>query len=248
MTLPLEQLDRRPGAALWYAIQQRLRQAIADGTYGVGDQLPTEPQLMEHFGVSRITIRSALDYLERDHLIERGSGRGTFVRTPIVEQPVHTLAGFHEDMRARGLRPTSHTRLVELRIAPDDVRHLLDAPRRALYIERALHADDAPMALQRSWLPEWTLAGGAPFAVAELDANSLYDLLDARSGTRPQRAEETIEAAVADAAVAAELGIEPGAPVLVAHRLCFDVRERAVEYVDVFYRADRYRYRVDLTR
>ncbi len=248
MTLPLERLDRRPGAALWFAIQERLRRAIAGGTYAVGDQLPTEVQLMEHFGVSRITIRSALDYLERDHLIERGSGRGTFVRAPIVEQPVHTLAGFHEDMRARGLKPASGTLLVELRILPDDVGRLLESERRGLYIERALHADDQPMALQRSWLPFWTLAGGPPFTADELDGGSLYELLDARSGARPERAEETIEAAVASGDVGRLLGVADGAPVLVAHRLCFDLRDRPVEYVDVVYRADRYRYRVDLTR
>ncbi len=251
MTLPLGRpIAERGPTPLWFEIKERLRRAILDGTYKVGDRLPTEAQLIEHFGVSRITVRTALDHLERERLIVRGSGRGTFVRLPVVEQPVHSLAGFHEDMRARGLQPSSNTLSVLPVAGMAQTRRRLavlgDDP--LLYVERLLLADDEPMALQRSWLPRWVLGGGRPFTPEELDSGSLYDLLDARSGARPARAEEIIQAAAADSSVATSLAIPVGSPILLAHRLCFDAAERPVEDVDVFYRADRYRYRVELSR
>lgn len=247
MSLPLAQLDRRPGAALWFEIRERLRKAIADGTYVAGEQLPTEAQLMEYFAVSRVTIRTALEHLEREDLIERGSGRGTFVRVPVVEQPVLNLAGFHEDMRARGLTPSTRTLRTELAALPADVQASLKSDQDdGLFIERLLLADGAPMGYQQSWLPAWVLGGGEPFTVGELDSHSLYDLLEERGDARPLRAEEIIEAASATGVVAKMLSVRPGASVLVAHRLCFDRYDRPVEYVDVSYRSDRYRYRVEL--
>lgn len=247
MILPLGQLDRRPGAALWSEISDRLRRAIADGTYAAGQQLPTEAQLVEHFGVSRVTIRTALEHLERENLIERGSGRGTFVRNAVVEQPVLNLAGFHEDMRARGLTPSTRTLRSEVVVLPPDVVASLGSDDNAgVFVERLLLADGAPMGYQQSWLPAWVLGDGDLLTREELDRRSLYDLLEERADARPLRAEEIIEAASASGVVAKMLSVRPGASVLVAHRLCFDRYDRRVEYVDVSYRSDRYRYRVEL--
>ncbi len=247
--LRLGRINPQTGAPRWFQIKEDLRRAIVNGTYSVGEQLPTEVQLMEHYGVSRITVRAALDHLVQEGLIERGSGRGTFVRTPVVEQPVLTLAGFHDDMRARGLRPGSRTVGVAWAIPPGDVLARLELPSgKCLLVERVLLADEAPMAFHRSWLPPWVLGQEGPPSSAELDAGSLYDILDRRSGSRPQRAEETIEAQIADETLAALLAIRPGDPILMAHRLSFDRRGRPVEYVDCAYRADRYRYRVELSR
>ncbi len=235
---------------LWYAVKEQLREAILSGAYQPGDRLATEQELINALGVSRITVRSALGHLVQERLIERHAGRGTFVRGPVVEQPVTRLAGFHEDMEARGFRASAQTRILEFRPAPTlAVREFLgagDEPQ--LFISRLLLADGGPVALQESWVARWAVRDEKRFTADALDHGSLYDLLERFADARPSRAQEVIEAAGAPRHVADALGIRPGRPILVAHRWSKDARGRHVEYVRVSYRADRYRYTIELTR
>lgn len=234
---------------LWFQIKERLRKAIQDGDYATGDQLPTELQLIELFKVSRTTVRAAVDKLADEGLVERTPGRGTFVRGRAVEQPVLALAGFHEDMRARGLAPAAETMVVDFTQAPSDVASALglDAAR-VVIIERRMLADGKPMAFGRGYLPTWVLGEGPLFTRDELDSASQYQLMEERSEAYPQTAEETIGAVAADELVASLLEVKAGAPLLKARRVSFDRSGQPVECVDVWYRADRYRYRVDLAR
>ncbi|MFP5332834.1 MAG: GntR family transcriptional regulator [Acidimicrobiia bacterium] len=245
-------LDRhleRGELPLWFQIKEQLRRAIQGGSLAPGDQVPTEQELTEFFGVSRTTVRSALEALVHHGLVERTPGRGTFVTSAAVEQPVNRLAGFHEDMRERGLVPSARTDRVEFSEAPAEVLSRLGVDRGpVVLIERLLIADDEPMAYQRSYLPEWVLGGQGLFSVQDLDMKSLYDLLEDRTASRPEWAEETIEATAAEGKTTELLGVREGSPLLRARRLCFDRSRRPVEFVDVWYRADRYRYSVELSR
>jgi GntR family transcriptional regulator len=199
-------------------------------------------------GVSRTTVRAALQALENEGLVERVRGRGTFVRSNPVLQPAGQLAGFHEDMVKRGLSPSTRTLKAALEALPSETasRLALTDASTALVVERLLLADGAPIAFQRSFIPLWVLGGGAPFSPAELDAASLYDLMDQRTSSRPRAAEQVIEATVATDELARLLEVRAGAPLLRAERISLDRYGSPVESVTIHYRADRYRFVVGL--
>ena len=245
------QLDRhlqRGPLPLWFQIKEQLRHAIDSGEWAPGEQLPTENELIEFFGVSRITIRTAFERLGDQGLVDRIPGRGTFVAQRSFEQPVTRLAGFHEDMASRGLVASTHTLSVQVVPGPSDVASALGAAGEDLVeIRRLLLADNAPMAVQHGYLPTWVMGSGG-FTASDLSNKSLYRIMEERTASRPAAAEGTIEAVRADGARAGLLEVSEGSPLLLVTRLSLDRSRRPVEYVRLWYRADRYRFRVELQR
>ena len=238
-------LERGP-LPLWFQIKERLRAAISDGGLGAGDQLPTEHELMDMYSVSRTTVRSALQALANEGLVDRAAGRGTFVSSSRVDQPATRLAGFHEDMVDRGYVPSARALRVEFGQAPVEEASRLgvEEGQRMLIVERLLLADDSPIAFHRSLIPQWVLGTGEPFSDADLESKSLYDLMADRSGSRPRSAEQTIEATAANPRASHLLDVEVGSPLLRVERISFDRFAAPVEWVELFYRADRYRFKV----
>ena len=243
--------DLSPGAGpLWRQIAEQLRVAITSGEFSPGEALPSEAEINAIFKVSRTTARASLDRLRQEGLISRQSGRGSIVLKSRVEQPANQLASFSEDMRRRGLTASYATFTATDDEATGEVAEALgiDPGRRAFCIRRLLLANDEPMGMSVSWLAPAVLAGGQPPTPGELDAGSLYAWLASRCRARIAGAKEFIEAATADAAMARRLQVAQGAPVLVARRLSHSATGEAVEYAVMHYRADRYRFIVDLTR
>lgn len=239
-------LQRGP-LPLWFQIKEQLRRAIDAGEWAPGEQLPTESELTELFGVSRITVRTAFERLGDQGLVERIPGRGTFVAQRSFEQPVTRLAGFHEDMASRGFVPSAHTLSVQVIPGPSDAASALGAVGEDLVeIRRLLSADNSPMAFQHGYLPTWVLGGNGEFATADLHSKSLYRIMEERTASHPATAEETIEAVRADRHRAELLHVPEGSPLLLATRLSLDRSRRPVEWVRLWYRADRYRFRVEL--
>lgn len=242
-------LDDGP-VSMWFQIAERLRTDIEKGAFGPGDVLPPESALMRRFDVSRTTARRALDQLCHEHLISRRSGRGSTVLPPRVDQPLNRLAGFAEDMRARGLAPSYRCLGVTRRRATAEISSGLDCPRgtRVFVLDRLLCADGSPIALSSSWLSPQVVAGHPPPTADELDTVSLYSWLEEVCGVRVAAGDEFIEAAVADATLATILEVEAGSAVLRARRRARAASGQTVEYVVLYYRADRYRYHVELVR
>jgi GntR family transcriptional regulator len=235
---------------LWFQIAERLRTAVEKGEFLPGDRLPPESALERRFGVSRTTARAAMEQLVHEGLITRKSGKGSTVQPRRVDQPLNLLASFSEDMRARGLVPSYRTLRVKRAAATSDVASELgiDRGERVVCIERLLLADGTPLATSTSWLPPWVTAAGRLPTTARLDSGSLYEWLDVECGARIAAGTEFIEAGVADADVASLLEISKSSPVLRAARTARTVDGRAVEYAVLHYRADRYRFRVDMVR
>jgi GntR family transcriptional regulator len=207
---------------LWFQIAERLRAAIAAGEFRPGDPLPSEADI---------------------------NGRGSIVLKPRVEQPVNELASFAEDMRRRGLRASYATFSADWAVATAEAAEALQLPAgaRAFGISRLLLADDEPMGMSDSWLAPGLLGARAP-TPEELDRGSLYEWLARHCGARIAGARQFVEAASADAAMARRLDVAPGAALLVARRLSRAPDGDPIEYVVMHYRADRYRFSIDLTR
>ncbi|KAB2339514.1 GntR family transcriptional regulator [Actinomadura rudentiformis] len=216
--------------------------AMLDGL-DVGDALPSERRLAETLGVSRPTLRAAIDDLVADGLLDRRHGSGTYVAEPRIAVPL-TMTSFTEDMIRRGMKPGG--RVLSFRTASAGAkigRRLSVSPVEEVFTIRRLRlADGASMAIETLCTPTELLPG---LRREDLEGGSFYDLLRSRgiviaSGT------ETIEPTVTTEEEAADLGVPVHTPAFLFERVTRDERGRPLEYVRSVYRGDRYRLELDL--
>ncbi len=205
--------------------------------------IPSERELTARFGVSRMTVRAAIESLVAEGRLYRVRGKGTFVAPRRVESHLH-LASFTNDMRAGGHRPGSLVLRADLEPAPAAVVAALRlAPGEPAYrIERLRMADGAPMAVEHGWYAAAPLPG-----LLDLDLRSLYTLLAEHFGLVIDSAAQTVWAESADAGLAGALGVAVGAPLMVFRRISA-AGALPVEHVTSYYRGDRYSVHMSLGR
>ncbi len=240
-------LDRDGPTPIFQQIRAQIDKAIAAGELGPDQRIPSERELSTRFGVSRMTVRQALDAMIQDGRLYALSGKGTFVasRRPKLEQPLHHLTGFTQDMERRGLRPSSRTLEVGTIPASLELARLLDiAPQaEAVRVSRLRLANDQPLAIEVVHLPSWRVPG---ILGHDLGTHSLYQVLERHYGIRPARARQTMEASEPDTDEAGLLGLERPYPVLRITRSSSDQTGHVIEYVRSVYRGDRYQLTVEL--
>jgi GntR family transcriptional regulator len=243
--LDLDELRPDPGATspLYLQLVERLAAAIAGGRLKEGEALPAERLLAQRLGVSRTTVRRALDELTLRGLVASRHGSGTFVASTRLEQPLARLSSFSEDMRARGRRPgfTWIERGVAAPSPEEAIALGLTSGERVARFVRVRLADGEPLAVERAavaarHLPDPAAVGG-----------SLYAALQAR-GLEPVRALQHLRAAAVGAADAALLGIAPGSPVMATVRHGYLADGRPVEFTRSVYRGDRYDFVAEMRR
>ena len=237
-------------APLWHQIAERLRVAIKQSEFKPGDALPSEARLNQIFGVSRATSRASLDRLEQEGLIRRRSGVGSIVVVPRVDQPANEMSGFAEDMRRRGLRPSYDTRFVGRVRVPVEVTEALEINAGSLVFQsrRLLKADETPIGFAVSWLSPSLFRGAKLPTRAELSAGSLYEWIFRQFGVRITGAREFIEAAIVQKEMATELQVPAGSAVLIVKRVSRGSNGLPVEYAVLHFRADRYRFHLEVVR
>ena len=230
---------------LHHQLRHLLRQRIESGEWPPGFRLPAERDLMRAFGVSRTTVRQALDGLEREGLIVRRHGQGTFVSRPALVEGLARLRGFTEELREQGLDYQVRLLRADLAVADDEVAKALGLQpgSEVVQISRVVWLDGQPLFTDDSWL----VAGPGRLVLAAEPQGSIYLALEA-VGFPVVRGEQTIEAAAATRLDARRLGIRRGQPVLVIRRVARMADGTPVEFRRVAYRGDRYRYRIALSR
>ncbi|UCC62039.1 MAG: GntR family transcriptional regulator [Anaerolineae bacterium] len=230
---------------LYYQLMQELRQRIEEGTWKPGGLIPSERELSETYGISRMTVRQALAELVNDGLLRRDQGRGTFVARPKIRKQLSRLTSFTEDMRARGKLPSAQVLCMEMVSARPKVAEMLqtDVAGQVVLVERLRLADNEPVGIERSHLS----FDGCEAILREDLSGSLYRLLSKRFGLVPTRAQEEIEAGACASREAKILGIKHSQPVLLIRRRTFDQNQRAFEYVESVYRGDNRILSVELT-
>jgi GntR family transcriptional regulator len=206
--------------------------------------IPSERELTEAYGVSRATVRKAIESLIGQGLLHRIPGKGTFVARPRVESRLH-LASFSQDMRRRGFTPSTRLLRVDLDRPPADVAAALalGTAGQAWRVDRVRLADGQAMALENGWYPRPPLP--------DLDAHdltgSLYELFATEYGLRIDAAEQTLWGETAEGATARRLDAPPHTPLLVFRRVS-TASGRPVEHVESRYRGDRYQLHMTLGR
>ena len=208
-------------------------------TLGIGEAIPSERQLTTDLGVSRLTVRAALDELVRDGYLIRRRGSGTFVSEPKIAQEL-TMTSFTEDMQRRGMSPASRT--LELKIIPAGAqlgRLLHVSPSEPVMVAKRLRlADHETMAIEtlhvrESLVPDLT--------AADLQEHSFYELLRNRYVTTIAGGVQTIEPTVTDEDESKALGVPLHSPAFRFERVTHSAAGEIVEFVESIYRGDRYR-------
>lgn len=237
------QLDSGP-VPLHHQVYLDLRASLDSSEWRSGDRLPTERDLAARYGCSLITVRRALTELAREARIERTRGRGTFVTRPSIRLDLGGTLSFAEEMIDQGLTPG--TRLVASRgeSAGSAVAAALGIEPAAptLYVERLRLADEEPLLLEQVHLPADRFPG---LLSADLERNSLYDLLASRYGTQVARGRETFLPVSLPAREARLLGQEPHRLALLVEGVAYTGNGVPVEYARTYVRGDRMRYHVD---
>ena len=239
-------LERSNPLPLYYQLKEVLKQQITSGHLAPHTAIPSEPELVGSYHVSRATVRQALSELVHEGLLYRQHGKGTFVCEPRIQQTSSELTSFTEEMQRRGKRPGGITLITELVRGSHTIRErlcLADAEQ-AIRLERLRTADGILIAHQTSYLP-YPRAEGVYERVNELTDGSLYTLM-AAEGLRPYVAEQTIKVGVASTRESELLHTQPNETGLRLACTAFDQTGSPVEYSESFYPDTRYEFQVTL--
>lgn len=223
-----------------------LQQRIRDGEWTAAAAMPTEQEFAAKFGVSRVTIRKALNMLEQEKLILRQQGRGTFALPPARGGTRADFSGFLESIVDVEKRTRARVLQFDKVVLPNDVAEILECPQgaRGLRIVRVRSDNDTPFSFSTCYVPEpeadlLTQHGlGNRTVLATLSA----------AGVVPATAEQRLGATVADVDIARHLKIEVSAPLITLTRVVRNEDKRPIELIRALYRPDKYEYRVTLSR
>lgn len=235
----MEGIDTNSPIPKYYQLKELLRGMIEAAELVEGQVIPSERELCERYGISRMTARQAVMELVNEGVLYREQGKGTFVAEKKVQQEAERLTSFTQDMGGRGMVVTSRVLEVEVEEAGPVVSRMLQVREgeRTIRLRRLRNADGEPMALETSNLLYGVASG---VLEADLSGGSLYEEL-ARLGVGISHAEQSYEAVLVNESEAGLLGIPAGSPALLIERVTFDAEERPFEYVKSIYRGDRYR-------
>jgi GntR family transcriptional regulator len=233
-----------------YYIQliEALKEKIDRGELKPGDQIPSEPELCEIYGISRTVVRQALKEMEYEGLIYRRKGKGTFVAEPkISESLVQKLTGFYQDMVDRGHKPITQVLSHEVEPANAKVaRHLgLEPGTRVFAIERLRFVEQVPIVLVTTYLPYELCPRLVDY---DLSDKSLYEVLEKEFGIVLSHGHRTIEAVAANEREAELLQVDECDPLIMLNSVTYLEDGTPIEYYHAVHRGDRSRFEVELVR
>jgi DNA-binding GntR family transcriptional regulator len=239
-------VDRSSPVPLYYQLAQQLEEAVRSGALAPGERLENEVDLADRFGLSRPTVRQAIQELVRKGMLVRKRGVGTQVvqghNGADITRPV-ALSSLYDDLVRAGRTPRTEVLSHGMEPANPQVAAALGVREGSdvVRVERLRWAGDEPLALMCNWLP----LGLASYTNEELADHGLYELLR-RSGVHMRIATQRIGARAATPAEAKLLHERKGAPLLTMERTAYDDSGRAVEFGSHAYRAQTYSFEVTL--
>jgi GntR family transcriptional regulator, N-acetylglucosamine utilization regulator len=231
----------------YYQLKEILRERTRSGEWQPGDLIPSERELSEKYGISRMTARQAITDLVNEGLFYREQGKGTFVSERKITQQLLHLTGFTEDIRARGQRPGTKVLSVEMRPADRATAEKLriDPWTLIFRLERLRLADDEPLAIELSQI---TFKGCERLLAEDLEQNSLYRVLETKYGIPLIEADQELEAGLAGNENAQLLKISASSPVLFTRRITYTERNQPIEYAKAVYCGNKYTFYTHLKR
>ncbi len=232
---------------LYSQLKEVLRTRILDGTYPPLSRMPSEAELGKAFEVSRITVRQALGDLQKEGLIFKIHGKGTFVAKPKAFQNVSTLQGLGESMTQRGYEVINRLRSFKTVPANAQVAARLQVAEgdNVVQIKRARLVNRELVSLEITWLPEHV---GKRLEKADLVSRDIFLILENDCALPLGHADLAIDAILADAELARALEVEEGSPVMRIERLTHTADGVPLDYEHLYYRGDAFQYRLRIDR
>lgn len=239
-------LERSNPLPLYYQLKEVLRQQIRAGHLAPHTAIPSEPELVARYRVSRATVRQALTELVHEGLLYRQHGKGTFVCEPRVQQAFSELTSFTAEIQRRGQRPGGVLLINELARGSDVVRERLRLTddEQVIRLERLRTADDVPVMYEINYLP-YPRATGIYQHARDVAKGSLYSLMVAE-GLTPYLAEQELRAGLPTAHESELLRMSGNEPGLRCACTIFDQTGSPIEYTESFSVGDRYAFQATL--
>lgn len=229
------------GIPLYVQLKNKLQKDISEN-YETGELIPSELKIEKKYEVSRITVRKAIELLERENILERKQGSGTFVKEQKILYDANSIGSLTQRLSKQNHKLT--TKSIEFEIIEEDhyVKELLQCDT-LLCIKRFRELNGIPFALMHNYLD----LKRVPNLKERFNIESLYTFLKNEYSIEFYNAEETVEAKDATKEESKKLGIKRNASLLSLHRLSFDKHNNPVEYSDIVIKADMYKHKIILS-
>lgn len=241
----VRKLNRDSSQTLTSQIEEIIRDGIDNGTWIPGSPIPSERDLSAMYGLSRMTVRHAIDRLVSTGLLYRVNGKGTYVSEPKVKFKALSLAGLREQTINIGYSPSAKLLGIERVLANQKVASVLKVEENVplFLIERVMYGNNIPLGLHRSYIPIHLCPD---LDKMDLSNQSLYTILRENYGIFIQRASETLETTLSTPRESLLLNVSPGSPMFLLRITMFDAKEQPIEFVKVIFRGDRVQLSLDL--
>ncbi len=231
----------------YYQLREIMREHIRNGEWKPNDLIPSERELSEQYGISRMTARQAITDLVNEGLFYREQGKGTFVSNRKITQQLIHLTGFTEDIRARGHQPSTKVLTAEMNSADQEIAEKLriEVGMPVFCLRRLRLADGQPLAIERSQI---SFKGCERLMEEDLEQQSLYRVLETKFGTSLMEADQELEAGLASREEAQFLKIAVNSAVLYIRRVTYVERNQPVEYASSVYCGSKYIFYTHMKR
>ncbi len=240
-------LQKNSPLPLYYQLTEVLREKIRLGEFKRGTQLPSERELSEAYGISRMTVRQALAYLIREGNLVARQGLGTFVAEPKLAYDALHLLSFTEEMMLEGAAPASQVLEQAIVVPPSAVATdlALDSGATTVKIVRLRLSQNRPLLLETVYVPASLCPG---LEQTNLATQSLYALMENRYGLRLSHARQTFETTTANSYEAQLFAVPVGLGMILLEGITSLDTGQPVEYFKAIYRGDRFKFAMDSQR
>ncbi|KXG44266.1 GntR family transcriptional regulator [Tepidibacillus infernus] len=239
-------INKNSPLPIYYQLEEIIKEMIEKEELKPGDLIPSEREFSEKYEISRMTVRQAINSLVNDGYLLRKQGKGTYVARQKIEQTLKGLTSFSEDMKTRGMEPS--TKLIDFNVIPSSngiaTKLAIEEGTLIYEVKRVRLADHIPMAYEVSYLPVDLVKG----LNKEIVNGSLYEYIENILNMKIGHGTQVLEASIARKTESEILDIHEGAPVLMIQRYSYLEDGNPLEVVKSVYRADRYKFIIDMPR
>ena len=240
-------LVKKSPIPLYHQLAELLRDRVASGELPVGSQLPSERELSEKAGISRMTARQAIACLVNDGIVTVKHGLGTFVAKPKLSYDATRLVGFSEEMKRRGIPLVTRVLKKEIVLPPLKIAEQLNLATgdTMVNIVRLRSVGSTPVVLETNHVPTMVCPG---LEAVDFEHTSFYSVLRDQYGFRLTFARQSLESVAASKEESQLLSVAPGAPLILTRGVTFIHKDIPVEYFKVLYRGDRFKFELESHR
>lgn len=231
-------LNKNSTIPVYYQLKEIIHKKIQNGEYVEGGIIPSEREFAKDFGISRMTVRQALNQMVSEGTLVREKGRGTFVAKHKIQQK--NISSFSETVRAKGMVPSTKVLYFKKESSGEDVSNILNLSvgEQVYVIKRLRFANEIPVGLEQVFIP----VHYCPDLESHQLEASLYQLINEKYGISIDYMDNTIEASVTAADERRLLNISTSTPVLRITGVSYISDGRKFSYERDIYRADQYSY------